>query len=465
MYEAEREWSQAEAIFREVLAAWRKRAGNDDLETVYAQRDLADVLEGQAKWPEAETLHREALVSWRKREGNGGSETSYTLRSLGVALTAERKWPQAEIVYREELALRRKQTGNDDPNTLYALRNLGITLEFEGKWGEAETAHQEALVSWRKRAGNDDPQTLYTLDRLGWTLEAQSKWSEAETAYREVSTARRKQAGNDTAKILWDCEQLCRVLRAQRKYHDMEQRLAEVLTPRFLQDPACSDVLAQRLDLMGRQGRWAEALADSTTLVQYQPTEYYWSYNVAALLARTHDRTAYEQLCPRISATFAETTNSYIAQRIADGCLLLPNSGAGSLLVGQLATRAVTVGNGDGGGIGYFQACKALYEYREGSFPEAVECAEKALKNVEVFARAKGCAVLAMAQWRLGQKDPARATLSQGDKLAPDISYDQAVDLGDGWLDWLVARILLNEATELIADKSTPSNDSKINTE
>ena len=158
----------------------------------------------------------------------------------------------------------------------------------------------------------------------------------------------------------------------------------------------------------------------------------------------------------RIPATFAETANPYIAQRIAEGCLLLPNSGADLQLVDQLATGAVTLGNGDDRGIGYFQACKALSEYREGSFPEAVEWAEKALKKSEVFAHAKGCAVLAMAQWRLGLKDAARATLSEGNKLAPDISSNRAVDLGDGWLDWLVARILLDEATELVADESTP---------
>ena len=122
-------------------------------------------------------------------------------------------------------------------------------------------------------------------------------------------------------------------------------------------------------------------------------------------------------------------------------------------LVEQLATKAVTLGNRDSG-IGYFQASKALSEYREGRFSQAVEWAEKARTNSDVFARAEGCAVLAMAQWRLGLKDVARAALNQGDKLAPDISSDHAVDLGDGWLDWLVARILLNETTELISGNS-----------
>ena len=177
---------------------------------------------------------------------------------------------------------------------------------------------------------------------------------------------------------------------------------------------------------------------------------------MAALSARAHDRPAYEQLCKRIPAAFAETTNPYIAQRIAESCLLLPNSGADRRFVQQLATRAVTLGSGDGSGIGYFQGCKALSQYRGGSFPEAVEWAEKARKSSEVFAHARGCAVLAMAQWRLGLKDAARATLGEGNKLAQDTSSNQTVDLGDGWMNWLVARILLSEATELIANESTP---------
>src|SRR5882672_6842549 len=347
MYEGEKEWSQAETVFRQVVAAWRKRAGNDDLETLYALRNLGEALEGQGKWSEAEVLHREELAAWRKRAGNSDSETMYALHQLGVTLDAQRKWSEAESVHREQVASWGKRAGNDDPQTLYALRELGINLEGEGKWLEAETAYREALTSRRKRAAIDDPE------------------------------------------ILSDCEQLCVVLRAQRKYHDMEQLLAEVLTPEFLKLPACCTLVARRLDVLGRQGRWSEALDVTATLMQHQPAEYYWGYAMAALLAEAHDRPAYEQLCKRIPATFIETTNPYIAWRIAEGCLLLPNSGADPRLVEQLATKAVTLGNRDSG-IGYFQACKALSEYREGGFAQAVEWAERGRTNSDVFARAEG---------------------------------------------------------------------------
>jgi hypothetical protein len=107
------------------------------------------------------------------------------------------------------------------------------------------------------------------------------------------------------------------------------------------------------------------------------------------------------------------------------------------------------LGNGDGGGIGYFQVCKALSEYRGDRLSQAVEWAEKARTNSEAFASAEACAVLAMAQLRLGLKDAARDTLTQGNRLAPEVPSTQTPDLGDGWLDWLIARILLVEATDL----------------
>ena len=66
-----------------------------------------------------------------------------------------------------------------------------------------------------------------------------------------------------------------------------------------------------------------------------------------------------------------------------------------------------------------------------------------------------------MAQWRLGLRDTARASLSQGNKLAPELSSTGALDLGDGWLDWLVARILLDEATKLVTAGSTPATNSR----
>jgi hypothetical protein len=188
--------------------------------------------------------------------------------------------------------------------------------------------------------------------------------------------------------------------------------------------------------------------------VQCQPVGRYRYHTLAPLLVITHNRPNYEQLCQKILARFTNASNAYIAERMAGDCLLLPQSGADLQLVDKLATTAVTVGNDDSA-VGYFQACKALSDYRQGRFREAVGWAEKSLTSSQVFAHAKGCAVLAMAEWRLGDKDEARAVLAEGDTLVPQISQThEAVDLGDSWLAWLIARISLDEATTLIQPES-----------
>src|SRR5262249_48490451 len=86
-------------------------------------------------------------------------------------------------------------------------------------------------------------------------------------------------------------------------------------------------------------------------------------------------------------------------------------------------------------------------EYRQGHFAEAARWGERSVKSTQLFASAKGWAVLAMARWQLGEQEAARAALSAGNKLAPAFSAEETVDLGDMWLAWLFARISRDKAT------------------
>jgi tetratricopeptide (TPR) repeat protein len=455
-YEAQSKWSEAETMLRETLAAWRRRAGDNDPGTLYALRDLADALEGEGKWREAEELYWEALPAWRAHSGDTDPDTLDTLHRLGVALNEQKKWPGAEIVYREEVASARKRAGDDDPSTLFALRELGITLEFAGKWTEAESVHREELALWRKRAGNDDPDTLFTLDRLGWSLEGESKWSDAEGVYREALASRRKKLGNENQQTLAEYERLTSVLMSQDKLNDVEQLLSEALTPTVIGQVSNSNLLIRKLDLMGREERWQEAATAAVLVVKYNPADEYRYHTFAALLAVTQNHLAYETLCRQIFATFSNTGNAYIDERVAKDCLLVPDSGVDLKLVDELADKSVSLGSSYPDELPYIQVTKAMSAYRLGHFAEAIEWAAKTLKGPIVYANANAYAVLAMAHWQLGQKDEARFALSRGHSLEPNALHPHgAVDLGDPWVAWLIADISLNEADTLI--QSPPS--------
>jgi serine/threonine protein kinase len=440
-------WAEAEATAREVLALRRKLLGPQDPSLTGALNDLAWTATYNGKQSEAEALEREAFALRQKVLSGNYPDVAESLYHLGDRMRQHGNLEDAYAVLSAGLSLFRKSLGDDHPYTLYTLNNLGLVCEAQTNWSESETVFRQVLDSWRKQAGDDDPQTLYAMRNVAGALEGQGRWAEAETLHREAFASWRKRSGNGDTQTLWECKGLYHALVSQRKYEDAEQLLAEILTPAFVNEPACSNILAQRIDLMGRQGRWKEAAADAALILKYQPTDHYRYHILAGLLAITRNHTDYKQLCQRILPMFTNTSDPYIAERVADDCLLLPNSGADLKQVNRLADMAVTSAADEP----YFQACKALSEYRLGQFSESSQWAEKSLKTSQVFAHAKGCAVLAMTQWQLGQKDVARSTLAEGNRLAPRISHTNgAVDLGDSWVAWLIARITLDEAGQMI---------------
>ena len=212
---------------------------------------------------------------------------------------------------------------------------------------------------------------------------------------------------------------------------------------------------------MGRQGRWQEAAAAASLIIEYQPTDQYRYHNLAAFLAITRNRPAYELLCREILATFTNTNDVYLDERIAEDCVFMPDSGVDLEFVDKLADKSVSLGS-NYPDAPYFQVAKALSVYRLGHFAEAIEWAEKTLKGPIVYPNAHAYAILAMADWQLGEKDAARRMLAKGNSLAPSVIHSHGViDFGDPWMAWLEARISLDEAATLIGPASETESKSQ----
>src|SRR5262249_34689442 len=148
---------------------------------------------------------------------------------------------------------------------------------------------------------------------------------------------------------------LVRVLMNQRKFAQAEDLLNDVLTAAF--QPSSASLLVQRVNLNGRRGRWREAAADAALALENQPSDHYRYHTLVALLAVNQDRPAYEDLCKQLVTKFPNPTNPFIAERIAQDCLLLPKSGVDLQLLDNLADAAVTLGTSDAS-LPYFQASK-----------------------------------------------------------------------------------------------------------
>ena len=297
----------------------------------------------------------------------------------------------------------RKLWADDDAECLYVLRGLGETLEDEGKWTEAEAIWRESLSSWRKRGGVEEQQSMFTLRKLGLALEAERKWPEAESVHREALSISSKK-GDEDSEALVDLDRLVRVLENEKKLAEAQQLLDKILTPSFVAKPTCVNLLIERLNVMGRRGRWQQAAADAGLLLQLQPGEHYHYHRMAAFLAISHNRIAYDQFCRKIVATFTNTENPFVDERVAQDCLLLPDSGVDLSLMDQLADKAIALGSGDAA-LPYFHACKAMTSYRLGRFRAALESAEKATNRYHPLIRLRKPKRLRFRQWRTGSLD------------------------------------------------------------
>ncbi len=446
---------EAETRARQALAIREKVFGHDHLEVADSLRNLSIILGDEGKWPESETMARDVLEIRRKRLGPEDPAVASALADVAWAAGARGKLDEAASLEQEALAMRRKLLPEEHSDVAKSLYLVGDRMRQQGKLNEAYSVLIAALSIQRKLLGEDNPASLDSLRSLGSTLEAEGKLAESETLHREALALWRKRGENETPQALSELESLVHVLLAQKKLGEAEQLLGEALTPAFTQRPSSVNLLALRVGLMTRQGRWQEAATDAALALDHQPSNHERYHILAPLLAITHNRLAYGQLCRRILATFADATNAYVADQMAKDCLLLPSSGMDLQLIDHLADTAVTVGKDDWA-MPFFQVCKALSEYRQGHFPHAVEWAQSALKRSDVvYLQAYAYAVLAMADWQLGEKDAARAMLTKGNTLAPIIFPVREVEnIPDAWSGWIFARISLDEATALVESRA-----------
>ena len=454
-YRQETKLSQAEPMARQALAIREKLFGHEHLQVADSLRNLSVILGDEGRWGEAEKMAREVLAIRRKLLGPEHQSIASALDDVAWAAGAQGKLDEAETLERESLTLREKLLGADHPDVAKSLYLVGDRMRERGNLNEAYPVLSAAFSIQRKLLGEDNPASLFTLRSLGSTLEAESRYGEAEQVYREALTVWHKRGESEPQEVLSEVEGLARVLIAQKKFNDAEQLLDETLTPALAKQTSSAELLALRGGLKARSGQWQQAVDDESAAVEHQPANEWRFAVLAALLAKTHDQTAYEQFRRRLLSEFAVTTDIYAADQVAKSCLFRPPSAADLKIISRLADSIVADGAGDQGARPYFQDCKALCEYRLGHYEEAIEWAQKPIKIPGLHVYGHAYATLAMAYWQLGDKEKARAMLAKGEEFAPaTMPQSIAENPSTAWQGWLFARIQLEEASALIGSSS-----------
>jgi tetratricopeptide (TPR) repeat protein len=356
---------------------------------------------------------------------------------------------QSESAARQALAIRRKRLSPGDPLVAESLGDLAWAVGQLGRFGEEETLRKEALALRHNVLGDFHPATLTSFQELAAAYEAEGKIEEAEAVHTEALSLWMKKSGKYDPGTLYQFTELVSDLLGRGKHDDAERLLNEELTPEFLGRPDCVKVLALRVDLRVAQERWHEAAKDATMLVDLEPKTALWYHYLTPLLVKTGHRIEYKKICRQIIGTFADTENPYEADRMAQDCLLQPDSDADLPIVEKWARIAVTTGPDDWA-IPFFQDTFAMSQYRLGRYQDAISPAEKTLSSTNTNAQAKACAILAMSYWRLGQADTARSMLDRGEVMLPRFHRSLSRSDVSDWVAWIHSRISLDEAAAII---------------
>ncbi len=446
----------AEQEAREALALDAKLLGEENIEVVHMEEELALIICEGGDPATAEPIYRKALANLRHLKKNQPEHTMQALNGLAVVLEKENQFPEAESLLRESLSLTRKVAPGDSTAQAAVLFNLASVLNQQNKLADSENCIRECVAIRRRLLRPDHPLIEEALEGLGLVLQNEHKWDEAESICVELITNRRKNFGTDDPRALSILVALNGLYARQHKDTEAERTFNEMLSTSGNSSKQVGRLWQMRCEYLARRTQWKEALDAAAQALAILPDDHASYHLQAPLLVQTGNRGAYEELCGKIMARFRGATDPFLADQMAKDCLILPQSGADLKVVSQLANTAVTRGQGQVP-FPLFECCKALAEYRQGYWDGAVDWAQRAAGDSFLYAQAEACAILAMAQYHLKRLDEARTALAQcAEIIKAKMPSLESGDLGGDWRDWIIAHALLAEAKSLIEGADNP---------
>jgi tetratricopeptide (TPR) repeat protein len=458
IYTQEGRYKEAEALARETLAIRQKLFPSDSLEVAQSIRTLAAVLGNEGHPSQSEAMLRQVLEIRLKHLAPDDPLIAGTYNDIAWAEGGEGKLEDAEALESKALAIRRKVLGDNHPDVAKALYLLGARLRERNELDAADQVLSTALSMQTNLMGADDPGSLETMLGLSQTLQKEGKLPEAEHLERQELAIWHKRGELAMPRAMENVNELAQILMAEKKDLEAEQLLDAALTPAALRKPVSGDLLMLRAGLRARRGQWQDAAADGLLAFQLKPYAGHYTV-IGALIAKSRNHTAYEQYCQKLLSLYGTTTNYMTADDVARACLFLPDEKLDLTAISRLADETVVLGASDEAAMPFLEICKALSEYRLGNYNEAADWAQKSLDSPRVEAHVFACAVLAIADWKLGKENDAHAMLAAGEILTPRSMPKSAIDdPGNLWLFWLYSRIQMDEAEMLIQGGATTGN-------
>jgi serine/threonine protein kinase len=188
-------YDQALPHLSEALNLYRRLGGEDDPETLDAQKELGQLLHKQGRLDEAHDLYQDELDRRLRIYGENHIETAGATNNVAVILQKLGKFAEAEQMYLKARERYIALAGPDHAESMRITGNLGQLYEALGREEESEALLRESYERRRRVLGPDHPDTITIQSRYAFAL--RRRGNEGEVMMRDAFERARKVFGED----------------------------------------------------------------------------------------------------------------------------------------------------------------------------------------------------------------------------------------------------------------------------
>ena len=210
----------AHALAEELLADWRLRLGEDDIQYLYLRGQLANILRSQGRFVESREINEDLLARQRALLGPTHPHTYITTSSLASDLAALGAYESSVELAREAHEGFSQIFHESHRRTLSAANNLGLALRMVGRYSDARALDQDILDRRTEVLGPDHPYTLASAERLGRDLREVGRYSDSVSLLSRTYASHKRLLGKSFPGTLRCAKSLAVSLRRSGQFQD-----------------------------------------------------------------------------------------------------------------------------------------------------------------------------------------------------------------------------------------------------
>jgi len=256
-------YSQAEELFRKVLAIRERVVGAEHPDVAESLSDLAIFSSYRGNYAQTELLYQRSLAIFEKTLGPEHPTVAKVLQFLATHYHHRGKYAQVGPLYQRALAILKKTLGAEHAEVAENLNDLARLYVLEGKYAQAEPLYQQSLFLYEKIWGLEHFELAITIHNMAELYRYQRRYSEAELWYRRALSLWEQEGSQEHPRVAQILHNMGLLHRDQEKYAQAEMffQQAQTIYEKTLgpEHPRAAQVYDDLAQLFISLGSYAEA--------------------------------------------------------------------------------------------------------------------------------------------------------------------------------------------------------------